>query len=137
MADGKTHDKHGVIAAILFAGVAALCWWQGAPADVGALPVGILFGTHFFSPDLDMWNTRPTKRWGPFRILWAPYCWAFDHRGLSHGWITGPLSRLIYFGVPAGLVWWYFGFEGLGPWLAFLVIGIVLGNWVHLIGDRK
>ena len=137
MADGKTHDLHGILAAVIVAAVVWVFWAQGASHHLWALPLGTLAGTTLFSPDLDMWNTTPTRRWGPLRILWAPYCWAFDHRGHSHGWITGPASRLIYFGVPVALGWWYFEFVGFGPWVGFLTGGIVFGNWVHLVGDRN
>ena len=134
MADGRTHDLHGLVATIMAVAVCAPMILQ-QDMQWAALPIGVFLGTWLVSPDLDMWNTTPTRRWGPLRILWAPYCWLFDHRGLSHGWFTGPLSRLLYMGIPISLVWWFFGFEGAGPWVGLLAIGITLGNWVHLLGD--
>jgi len=132
MADGKTHELHGLLAggALL---VLALALARAEPAYIAS---GLVLGTVLLSPDLDMARTRPSSWWGPLRVMWWPYAWAFDHRGVSHSWIVGPLTRLIYIGLPVGLVWWgCFQLEGVGPWLAWVAGGIVLGNWLHLLGD--
>jgi len=138
MASGRSHDFHGLVAAIIAALVVAACYWQEVQGVDGlwALPLGVLFGAWLLSPDLDLWNTLPTKRWGPLRFLWAPYSWACTHRGVSHSWILGPLSRLLYVGVPCAAIWGLgWEFAGIGPWVAFLAAGSVLGNWIHLLGD--
>ncbi len=43
-----------------------------------------LFSSLFLSPDLDLHNSRATKRWGIARIFWLPYSWVFRHRAVSH-----------------------------------------------------
>jgi uncharacterized metal-binding protein len=139
MSDGKTHDRWGLgTAAILALGVAISMW--KAPGHwtthFWGLPGGILLGTLLLSPDLDMWNTRPMKRWGPLRLLWAPYAWLHKHRGISHSWIIGPATRLLYIGLPIALIWLYWDFKGAGEWLAWLVLGVYLANWLHLAQDR-
>ncbi|MGB9862004.1 MAG: DUF2227 family putative metal-binding protein, partial [Candidatus Bipolaricaulaceae bacterium] len=50
------------------------------------LPLGLayLLGSLFLSPDLDLWGSRATRRWGILRFLWRPYSFLFRHRGLSH-----------------------------------------------------
>lgn len=56
------------------------------------------------SPDLDLVRSTPARRWGPLRLLWAPYAWLFRHRGLSHSLLLGPLTRIFYLGVIGLLV---------------------------------
>jgi uncharacterized metal-binding protein len=140
MADGETHDRWGVVMAVLLA-VAVGISIARAPDDLTinlwGLPGGVLLGTLLLSPDLDMWNTKPTKRWGPLKFFWAPYAWAHKHRGLSHSWILGPAVRLLYLGAPWAIIYLYFwGFEGPGSWLTWLAVGVYLANWLHLAQDR-
>lgn len=137
MADGRTHDLHGVVAAVLASLAAAILWMRHiTSAEAFALPAGVLVGAWLLSPDLDMWGTSPIKRWGPLRLIWYPYTKMFQHRGYSHTWIVGPCTRLLYLGVPVVGLWWYHcELDGYGPWLVYLTAGIIAGNWVHLMGD--
>ena len=136
MASGTAHDIHGASTTLVLVLGVALAMCYGAPFDVFALPMGCLVGFLFLSPDMDMWNTRPMKRWGPLKILWAPYAWLHNHRGVSHSWIVGPLVRLLYFGIPVIFIWWWFWqLNGIGPWLGWFALGAVISNWIHLIGD--
>jgi len=134
VSSGKAHDVHGVIVGLLGGLLIYLLTWDvlGAACLYG----GVLFGTFFLSPDLDMNFTRPYRRWGPLSFLWWPYAKLFDHRGWSHGWIIGPVSRIVYLGIPVYLIWYQYDFQGAGEWIGWLLVGIVLGNWIHLIGDR-
>jgi len=135
VSDGKTHDTHGlVLGAIMFFVV-----WASAGLVAGALAAaGVVFGALWLSPDLDLSNSRPSRRWGPLRIVWIPYAKLFAHRGLSHHWLAGTLSRLLYlslFVVPV----WLVATEGKPPpevsWL--FVVGTFLGNWAHLLADGE
>ncbi len=57
-----------------------------------------LFCVMYLSPDLDMWNTEPTKRWGKLKILWSVFEKRVDHRSRwSHGWIVGFIVIHTYF----------------------------------------
>jgi len=139
MSDGKTHDLWGLrTTAILALGV-AISWWQAPEhwsTQFWGLPGGVLLGTLLLSPDLDMWNTGPIKRWGPLKFFWAPYAWLHKHRGLSHSWSIGPAIRLLYIGIPIALIWWHWDFVGAGEWLGWLAVGVYLSNWLHLTQDR-
>lgn len=126
---------HGLIAAAVAMMICISGLANGLGWSMFAAPAGILLGSWLLSPDLDMANTQPTKRWGVFQYFWRPYAWMFKHRGLSHGWITGPLSRLLYIGTPIALAWWCAELEAPGAWLGFLLLGVIVGNWVHLLGD--
>lgn len=137
MADGHRHDLHGCLAGLVAALVLAYSIYEhGAPRNDEAVAAvcGVLIGTWLLSPDLDMWGTRPIQRWWLLRFLWAPYSFAFGHRGISHGWILGPITRLIYIGIPIAAVCFIWQLRP-GSWASWGVGGIVVGNWVHLLGD--
>ncbi len=89
MALGRTHD----LANLLFL---PPCLYF-IPKDF-YLPftAGYLIGTFLLSPDLDMKNSKPSKRWGPLRLLWRPYQAKSKHRGISHMPILGSFIRLAY-----------------------------------------
>lgn len=119
MASGKQHN------AINFALLGTLLFINGVLA-VLHLPfvhvalcvvfaLAYAFGTLFLSPDLDMAEERSftvdcKRNWGILGPLWVPYGFIFKHRGVSHSWIMGPLSRLLYLGLmllgPWALLWW-------------------------------
>ena len=110
---------------------------------------GFVIGSFLITPDLDMAGekpVRPLRYWGPLGILWWPYGQLFKHRGLSHTWILGPLTRLIYVLLllaGAGLAISFL--EGLGwitwkggpipPTLGAGVLGYFVAQWLHLTLD--
>ncbi len=113
-------------------------WPVGCPyaANIALAGLGILLGSIWLSPDLDMARTLPMRRWGPLRVLWWPYAGLFAHRGVSHHFLLGPLSRVAYASLAVVPVWWLgFDWAGAGWWLAWLGGGILLGNWLHLLAD--
>ncbi len=62
---------------------------------------GWLFATLVFSPDTDV---MPKKRSGVLQFFLYPYSILFKHRGVSHGLITGTISRILYAIVMGGLL---------------------------------
>lgn len=135
---GVSHDV-----ATAFLALAAYPVYRQNP-DVGlALAGGILLGGLLFSPDLDLAYSRPSKRWGVLRSLWEPYRLFHPHRGSSHTYLYGPLSRLGYFALIAVFFAHLFGLFGLslppltlvGPTPLAFLLGYMLGNWLHLIMD--
>ncbi|MEO1335144.1 MAG: metal-binding protein [Myxococcota bacterium] len=68
--------------------------WPAVLAFCGAY----LFGTFFVTPDLDLaeQHVLAKRNWGWLGFIWVPYGLLFSHRGISHGWFFGPLTRLIY-----------------------------------------
>lgn len=101
------------------------------------------------SPDLDLaeGHVNSKRAWGFLGALWVPYGLLFSHRGWSHSWLIGPLTRLIYLAVMVAVVTGLLHF--LLPsvdWpvtsLAFswslalpLLVGYYLSQWLHLIAD--
>ena len=123
-------------------------------------------GTYLLSPDLDLaeQNVSSKRNWGWLGFLWVPYGWVFSHRGLSHTWLVGPLTRLTYLAllltVPVLLLRdpilnWQLEGVTRGPlsdllksfqnfWsrpqvardtLIALALGYYISQWLHLIAD--
>ena len=74
--------------------------------------LGYLVGTFLLSPDLDLPNSRPTRRWSFLRCLWLPYQSISRHRGLSHVPFVGSILRIVYI-------------TGVLLFLYFVLIGVV------------
>lgn len=145
MAAGSTHERFNLLALGLASLPAlALGWVPGALE--GAFALGYLAGTYWLTPDLDLaaqGGSRALARWGALAWLWRPYARAFPHRGLSHSWVLGPLSRLAYLGLlalPLALV------PGAVPalrgwvpaeagWWCACAGGYVAAQWMHLLLD--
>jgi uncharacterized metal-binding protein len=75
----------------------------------------------------------------------------FSHRGLSHSWLIGPLTRLAYLALLGAALFWvgdgllrYLGIslelQGRvavppGEILWALVLGYYVSQWLHLVAD--
>lgn len=121
------------------------------PAMSANFTWAFLVGTFLLSPDLDLAenNVDSKRRWGPLGFLWVPYGRMFSHRGLSHTWVVGPLTRLIYLSIIAAIVWTAVKYAlpqlGLGwptlpqpfPYKVALpvALGYYLSQWLHLMAD--
>ncbi|MBN1859312.1 metal-binding protein [Candidatus Bipolaricaulota bacterium] len=146
MPSGRTHLR---IEIGLFVVTAAVVIWLGrieeVRVDVGASFLGgYLFSSFFLSPDLDLQASRPMRRWGPLRVLWAPYAAAFRHRRLSHHPLLGPTTRLAYLGAWIALIIWITA-VALGrppsiswpvwPIMIAFLMGAYLPNEIHIGAD--
>jgi uncharacterized metal-binding protein len=95
MPSGRTHDTFSY--ALVIPSFLAFRWYWGGAAVALLATVGMLFAGLMFGPDLDIQSSQ-YKRWGPVRVLWAPYRVALSHRSrLSHGLLLGTIFRLAYF----------------------------------------
>lgn len=149
---GKVHNLINTSSYAVLAGVVSyLHYGLYFPVDLNeALRFSTAFwaGTLLLSPDLDLaeQNVSSKKAWGLLGFLWYPYGVLFSHRGLSHTWVVGPLTRLIYLALlilpiivlirwfmPKLIHWEQFSFT-LDNWITPLV-GYYLSQWLHLIAD--
>ena len=122
-------------------------------ASVTLFSLSYLVGTFLVTPDLDLAenSVRSKANWGLLGLLWVPYGTMFAHRGLSHTWFIGPLTRLVYL-VVVGLAFSYltvivaplFGYtvriqaQLSENWLELALgalAGYYLSQWLHLIAD--
>lgn len=154
MPSGKTHNLINLVCfGVLSSGVVL-------GQLIGALHVSFaqsllfsacyMIGTFFLSPDLDLasGNVNSKRYWGALGFLWVPYSKLFRHRGMSHTWVVGPLTRLIYLALllmpvyvllwywPGGLWWLSNAWQGVqSSWLIAGLLGYYFSQWLHLIAD--
>jgi uncharacterized metal-binding protein len=149
---GKVHNLINASSYAVLAGTACyLHFGLHFPVDtleVLRFSVAFWAGTLLLSPDLDLaeQNVSSKKAWGLLGFLWYPYGVLFSHRGLSHTWVVGPLTRLVYLALlllpVVLLIWWFmpklihweqFSFQ-YEHWISALV-GYYLSQWLHLVAD--
>ncbi|KHG65547.1 hydrolase [Thermus sp. 2.9] len=151
MPSGRVHEAIN----LTFLGTGAFAYLAqgGSPEEPRALAFALAYlaGTYLLSPDLDLAEkgVRSGRRWGVLGFLWRPYGWLFRHRGLSHTWVLGPLTRLAYLG---GVAWALASLAqallahlgaplDLRPpsWpkeaLWWGLLGYYLSQWLHLVAD--
>lgn len=111
--------------------------------------LGFAAGTFLLSPDLDLSEGQvdSKRHWGLLGFLWIPYGMLFSHRGLSHTWILGPLTRIAYVAVIVALIVGLL--RSFAPdvplpripqpislkFLLPIMLGYYLSQWLHLIAD--
>ncbi len=124
-----------------------------APETATLFTVSYLVGTFLVTPDLDLAenHVRAKRYWGFLGLLWLPYGELFSHRGLSHTWFVGPLTRLLYM-VMVGLALSWAAAALLSPFGVTLsvraqwrenalelslgaLVGYYLSQWLHLVAD--
>ncbi|HEX7021994.1 MAG TPA: metal-binding protein [Trueperaceae bacterium] len=162
MPSGRTHETINLSTLGVLAGGYAWARAGGMPLPEGSLfapttltlfTVSYLIGTFLVTPDLDLAknSVKAKSNWGVFGLLWVPYGALFRHRGLSHTWLAGPLTRLLYMmivvlalcGLLSALAP-HFGYAfsiraQLGDKGLQLVLGALAGyylsQWLHLLAD--
>lgn len=162
MPSGRTHEAVNLA---FFGGLALGYTYARAQGLLGGLesfltrPTLTLFslsyfvGTFLVTPDLDLAenSVRSKSNWGLLGLLWIPYGAMFSHRGLSHTWLVGPLTRLVYMVMVALALSWLvsaaaplLGYEVsvrarlLKAWPQLGVaalLGYYLSQWLHLLAD--
>jgi uncharacterized metal-binding protein len=137
MPDGRTHEQVNLL---LGGSAFSLLAWQKAlpPELLLAGAAGFVAGTFLVTPDMDQagkGGSRALKRWGPLALLWVPYGLVFRHRGLSHLWPLGALTRLLYLLLLASpLLGLKLDWLSSPPALAFLA-GFLLADFLHVLLD--
>ncbi|MFC4636822.1 metal-binding protein [Deinococcus hohokamensis] len=150
---GRVHNLINIAAYSVLAAVTLVASRQGAltvtPAQALNFTLAFAAGTFLLSPDLDLAEGRvdSKRHWGVLGVLWVPYGMLFSHRGLSHTWVVGPLTRLLYVAVMVALVVGLLRFVAPSVTLpaipqpvslkvlAPLLIGYYLSQWLHLVAD--
>ena len=91
LAKGSTHDKFNLVIGSVIAGimVGTSFIWQITLSFI----VGWLLATFVLTPDLD---SGPKQRRSFISIILYPYSVMFKHRGVSHNFFLGTLTRVIY-----------------------------------------
>jgi len=147
MPSGKVHLRLEIGGLFLLGIGGGFLWWRGTipGATLGIFLLSYLFSSLFLSPDLDLWESRATKRWGIGRVIWYPYSRIFRHRSLSHHLLLGPLTRISYLGgIVFFLAWGWKAATGRGvrlpsiseEWIIAILSGLYLPNQLHILTDR-
>ncbi|MFN3975713.1 MAG: DUF2227 family putative metal-binding protein [Aquificaceae bacterium] len=89
MALGKSHDYINLLAL-------PVCLYYTPKEFYIPFTLGYVLGTFFLSPDLDLPQSKPSKRWRKLKLVWRPYQSFSKHRGFSHIPLLGTLLRLSY-----------------------------------------
>ena len=95
MPNARTHRNLNFIFLALLGWIA----WQYLAFSVTELAEFAAVFTQFttvYSPDMDLKSAHAYRSWGMLRILWWPYARLFRHRGISHLFIVGTLTRISY-----------------------------------------
>jgi uncharacterized metal-binding protein len=137
MPDGRTHERTNLLLGAC--GFSLLAWQKALPPELlFAGAAGFMVGTFLVTPDMDQagkGGSRALKRWGPLALLWLPYGLVFRHRGLSHLWPLGALTRLFYLALLASpLLGPRLGWLSSPPALAFFA-GFLLADLLHTLLD--
>lgn len=153
MPSGRVHNLINIGAYSVLSAVALIGSRQNllslTPAQALTFTLGFAVGTFLLSPDLDLAEGRvdSKRHWGLLGVLWVPYGLLFSHRGLSHTWLIGPLTRLAYLALLAAIVVGLLGYvapsvtlpripQPVSPEVALpLIVGYYLSQWLHLIAD--
>lgn len=147
MPSGRAHDALNTLGFAGLAGAAVYAYSAGLlvlePLAALAFSVGYFAGTFLLSPDLDLAENHVSSKrsWGPLGFLWVPYGRLMRHRGVSHSWVVGPLTRLLYLGLlalpPLALLKVRLTQPDALDLAAagWLVGGYYLSQWFHLVAD--
>ena len=155
MPSGAVHERVNVAILLGAAALRAAAVPRPIAPEEVAFAVGYAVGTFWITPDLDFANAHPVqavRNWGRLSFIWAPYGALFRHRGLSHTYLLGPLTRLAYLAFLVLVVVAMFapgwvnelfarGFGAFPPpldhpglWAAG-VAGYYVAQWIHLALD--
>ena len=110
MPSGRVHNLINIGAFSVLSAAALVASRQHlltvTPTQALTFTLAFAVGTFLLSPDLDLAEGRvdSKRHWGVLGALWVPYGLLFSHRGLSHSWVLGPLTRLAYVLLIAALV---------------------------------
>lgn len=134
MPNYKTHDVVGT-ASVMPISIASI-YFGYTIQDTATLAIGIILGTYFLSPDLDL-HSRIYRRWGILRWIWIPYQKLIPHRSwLSH---SGPISatlRLAYLSLFLLPLFYYLHYNlHFTQFYGILWIALVIADSIHVLAD--
>ena len=148
MASGRNHDR-SIVLGFLASIPIAITEHQLIPVSISYLSGGL-----YLSPDLDLRQSYPTKRWGLLRWIWVPYrkliCGGKHRCKLSHSPLIGTIVRVAYLAAWLAIAdrmffsavkpGWESAFrstvaEYFLPQIPYLLVGAEISAIVHLFLD--
>ncbi|CAM4029788.1 metal-binding protein [Deinococcus frigens] len=153
MPSGRVHNLINIAAYSILSAAALALSRQDlltiTPVQALNFTVAYAAGTFLLSPDLDLAEGRvdSKRHWGLLGVAWVPYGRLFRHRGLSHSWVLGPLTRLAYLALLVTLIVGVLRYAAPAltlptipqpislKFIVPVVLGYYLSQWLHLIAD--
>lgn len=144
---GVTHD---FVSVALTGPLASAAFTFFPPGYALTMVAGYTVGWVWLSPDMDLKQSNPSKRWGLLSILWRPYQKHRKHRGRSHWPLYGSFERLLYilvlltpvalvgfatFGAPIDTETLLAAVRVYGPYLEAIYWGIEAACSLHVACD--
>lgn len=150
MSNYKTHTKFNLLLAlpVLTAGI----YYFLTPPHVylGVFVGTFAYSTLFMTPDLDLVHQVKLRSLrGFFSLPFRYYSRFFRHRGLSHSLLFGSLTRILWLGGVALLIFYLIYqtlpseksfllyFKKYKPFILYAFTGICLADGCHLLLDSK
>ena len=90
---GANHDRSSALLTPIIS--IALTPYLPVPLIYAAV-IGFVLGFSHLSPDVDLPQSLPSRRWGFLHPMWRWYRMNHKHRGRSHFPLWGTFERLLY-----------------------------------------
>lgn len=146
MANYKTHTGFNLF--LMLPTLVGLSYYFIQPSEklLTIFIAAFIYATLFMNPDLDL--IHQVKFFSLRGILTLPfrgYSKVFRHRGISHSFLLGSLTRIIWLSVVLFLLSFSFSFSGnifsfckqFKTYLLYALAGVCLADWSHLLLDFK
>lgn len=150
MSNYRTHTYFNLCFALPFCLLAII--WLLHPTNhfLGIFTATFIYGTLFMSPDVDLCHQIKLKSLkGVLTLPFRSYSLFFRHRGLSHSWTLGTLTRVIWLMLFIMLV--LYSFYQVQPStqlflkyckkhqleLSYAFCGFLCADWGHLLLDGQ
>lgn len=146
----KTHVKFNLLLGLPVIVAGAYYLYAPPTPFLVTLAVAFSYSTYFMSPDLDL--IHQTKLFSLRGLLTLPfrfYSKFFKHRGLSHSFLFGTATRILWLGGLSILLFYlayqtipsekqFFSyFKPYKLYVLYGLAGVVLADWCHLLLDYK
>lgn len=112
MSSGRTHSRAALAMMVPLTGFAFLLYAGGQVEAANGIMIGQVCGW-IVTPDADVDGlTHEEMRWfqinpilgHAFHLFWYPYSKMFRHRGISHVFVLGTLTRIVYISILLSLI---------------------------------
>lgn len=150
MSSYKGHCAFNILLALPLLAVAQFYFFHPKPHLLFVFIGTFMYTTLFMSPDLDLvHNIKLFSLRGFFSLPFRAYSKVFKHRGISHSFFLGFLTRIGWL-VGIALVIFFIFYQTLPsettylttwkhykPFFLYGLVGICLADWAHLLLDMK
>ena len=150
MSSYKGHCSFNILFALPALIAAQMYFFNPNPAFSFTFIGAFVYTTFFMNPDLDLvHNIKLLSLRGFFSLPFRAYSGVFKHRGISHSFFLGSLTRIAWlFGISFLLfilvfqtfpskTSFFLYWKQYKPFLLYGFAGICLADWCHLLLDLK